>query len=308
MRWRHGRLNLSPILVAWLGIAVCLLVPKWSSAQGISGPTVGDSKVGYIDSAIPGNVFRLRYDTAYNFNRPSRAEFFYAQNAPAGPGLPLPERSVDYQDISAYGEIALLPSFSAFVDLPVRFLNPDINDNTAGFSDMNAGVKYALVDNESGVFTLQLRTYIPTGNSHRGLGTHHVSLEPAVLCYKPVGERGALEGELRYWVPVGGTDFAGDIVRYGIGYSHRLLDNGSWRVTPVAEFVGWTVLDGQQSTLLPTGFTATDSAAGDTILNLKVGARVGIFDRADLYAGWGRALTGERWYENIFRVEIRFLY
>ena len=38
-----------------------------------------DSSVGYIDTAIPGNVFRLRFDTAYNNNRPNRAEFFYAK-------------------------------------------------------------------------------------------------------------------------------------------------------------------------------------------------------------------------------------
>ena len=112
------------------------MAPQHSMAQGVSGPTVSDSKVGYIDNAIPGNMFRLRYDTAYNLNRPSRAEFFYAQNAPLGPGVPLPERSIDYQDASAYAEVALLPQFSVFLDLPTRFLNPEINANSAGLSDL----------------------------------------------------------------------------------------------------------------------------------------------------------------------------
>ena len=105
---------------------------------------VGDSNVGYIDSAIPANVFRLRFDAAYDNNRPSRAEFFYARGAPFGPGLPAPETSVDYQDISAYLEIALDQCTSVFGELPIRFINPDINDNTSGLGDSNVGFKRAL--------------------------------------------------------------------------------------------------------------------------------------------------------------------
>src|SRR5438874_12373343 len=54
--------------------------------QGEGGPTVSNSTVGYIDNAIPGNVVRFRYDSAYNNNSPSRGEFFYART---GRGLPL---------------------------------------------------------------------------------------------------------------------------------------------------------------------------------------------------------------------------
>ena len=59
-----------------------------SSGDSEGGPTVGDSRVGYIDNAIPGNIFRLRYDTAYNNRRPNRAEFFWPRGAPLGPGVP----------------------------------------------------------------------------------------------------------------------------------------------------------------------------------------------------------------------------
>ena len=34
---------------------------------------------GYIDSAVPRSNIRLRYDDAYNMNRPDRAEYFYPQ-------------------------------------------------------------------------------------------------------------------------------------------------------------------------------------------------------------------------------------
>ena len=38
--------------------AVLLFLPKAVFAQGTSNPTVRDSSVGYIDSALPGDQFR----------------------------------------------------------------------------------------------------------------------------------------------------------------------------------------------------------------------------------------------------------
>ena len=117
-----------------------------AQAQGTSGPTTSDSRVGYIDNAIPGTLFRLRYDDAFNDRRPTRAEFFYPKGAPQGPGLPEPESRVDFQDISAYLEYAPTERIAAFVELPVRFLNPEINAilidprTKARFANLNATV------------------------------------------------------------------------------------------------------------------------------------------------------------------------
>src|SRR5262249_49342513 len=207
-----------------------------------------------------------RYDAAYNSNRPNRAEFFYAKGFPGGPGVPLPETSVDYQDLSAYLEVAACERFSAFVELPVRFLNPEINRDTAGLADMYAGFKYAFWQSDCRMATFQLRTYTPTGAASQGLGTRHVSLEPALLVFLPFGERLTFEGELRYWIPIGGTDFAGDVIRYGVGLSYAVFQNCNWRVAPVAEFVGWTALGGKET--VPPGFV--EDAAGDTIVNVKL--------------------------------------
>src|SRR5207245_1236098 len=89
------------------------------------GLTVGESRVGYVDSAIPTNQFRLRFDAGYDFHRPNRAEFFYAKNAPiGGPGLPLVERSIDYQDFSAYIETKATDRLKSWFELPVRLINP----------------------------------------------------------------------------------------------------------------------------------------------------------------------------------------
>src|SRR5262249_26878775 len=252
----------------WPAAFVCVaigILPGVTRAQGTSGPSSSDSRVGYIDNAIPGTLFRLRYDDAFNDRRPSRAEFFYPRSAPLGPGLPKPEPRVDYQELSAYLEYAPSARFSGFVELPVRFLRPEVNADHTGFSDLNAGFKFAFVYDSDTVATFQFRVYTPTGDSHRGLGTDHVSLEPALLVYQRLADRLAAEAELRTWVPIGGTDFAGEIIRYGLGVHYELCKIGNVQFVPVAEVVGWTVLSGKTSVVAPSGVSFIEDAAGQTI-------------------------------------------
>jgi hypothetical protein len=289
-------------------LLLAALVGGLARAQGTSGPRVSDSSVGYIDPAIPGDIFRFRFDASYHDTRPTRAEFLYPKGAPSGPGLPEPEPRVDFQELSAYLEMAASERLSGFINVPVRFLNPEVNPNHAGFSDLDAGFKYAFFQCDSQVATFQFRTYAPTGDSRRGLGTHHVSLEPALLYYNRLSERLGLESELRTWVPIGGTDFAGEIIRYGVGLHYDLYRVSHMTFTPVAEFVGWTVLDGKESVVPPSGAAFVEDASGQTIVNAKLGLRVRLGSQADFYAGYGRALTGNRWYENTFRLEFRWFY
>src|SRR5207253_4092031 len=142
-------------------------VVGFADAQGTSGPRVSDSAVGYIDPAIPGNIFRFRFDAAYNDRRPTRAEFFYPKGGASGPGLPDPEPRVDYQELSAYLEIAASDRLSAFINVPVRFLNPELNADHTGFSDLDAGFKFAFLRDEDRVATFQFRTYASTGDAGR---------------------------------------------------------------------------------------------------------------------------------------------
>jgi hypothetical protein len=76
-------------------------------------------------------------------------------------------------------------------------------------------------------------------------------------------------------------------------------------VAPVVEAVGWTVLDGKK--LATEGPT---DAAGDTIVNLKMGVRVGLDPNNlhQIYAGYGKSLTGDHWYEEIARLQYRVFY
>jgi hypothetical protein len=293
----------------WMAaLLVAALAWSMANAQGTSGPGVSDSSVGYIDPAIPADVFRLRFDAANNDRRPTRAEFFYPKGGPSGPGLPEPQPRVNFEDLSAYLELAASDRFSGFLNLPVRFLQPALGADHAGFSDLDAGFKLAFLRDEDQVATFQFRTYAPTGDAHLGLGTHHVSLEPALLAYNRFTCRLALESEVRLWVPVGGTDFAGPIIRYGTGLHYDLYRTAFCTFTPVVELVGWTVLDGKESVVPPSGIPFVEDAAGQTILNAKLGLRVKFQDKADLYVGYGRPLTGDRWYENIVRVEFRLFY
>jgi hypothetical protein len=288
--------------VGLLGLAAPL------RAQGTGRPTVSDSRDGYIDDAIPGDQFRLRYDASYDFTRPTRAEFFYPQGGPNGRGLPLPESRVDFQDVTAYLELAAAERLSGFVEVPWRFLNPEVNPDHNGLSDVSAGFKYAVIDDSDLVATFQFRTYAPTGDARRGLGTDHVSLEPALLVWKPLAGGFGLESELRYWAPVGGTDFAGDIIRYGVGLHYDLPLQGRVRLSPVATVVGWTVLGGKESVVHPSGLSTVEDATGQTIVNVKLGARAQLGRCGDVYMGYGRPLTGDRWYANTFRLEWRLAF
>jgi hypothetical protein len=284
-----------------------LLLPTGAGAQGVGEPTVSDDKAGYIDNAIPGSLFRLRYDDSFDFTRGTRAEFFYAKSGPAGPGFPRPETRVDYQELLPYLEWAVIPQLSGFVELPERFIHPEVNPSAAGLSDMNIGFKYAFLYGPDLVATFQFRTYIPTGDARLGMGNNHVSLEPGLLFYKPLPSRLGLVGEFRPWIPVGGTDFAGDILRYGLGVQYALYGSDRVMLSPVIEMVGWTVLDGKVSEVYPDAVVVRD-AGGETIVNTKVGFRLTWKGFGDFYAGYGRPITGDRWYDQTFRLEFRMFF
>jgi hypothetical protein len=277
------------------------LAPESGLAFG--GQTVAVAP-GFIDDAAIHNLFRLRYDDAYNDNRPDRAEFFYPKTGlfPGGPGPKLGETRIDYQEVSGYLEWAVSKRFSGFIEVPARFLNAEQNRDASGFGDLNAGFKAALWNRPDQILTFQLRTYIPTGDGVRGLGTEHVSLEPALLGYLRLTDRLQVHGELRDWIPIGGTDFAGNIIRYGVGVSWNAYHKGYLWVAPITEFVGWTVLGGKEFDAVQNEVV---QAAGDTIVNAKFGVRVGWGGDSDIYVGYGRALTGDVWYKDILRVEYR---
>jgi hypothetical protein len=267
-------------------------------------PQVADSGVGYIDTALIGNRWRLRYDAAFDNVKPSRAEFFWPVGQPLGPG-PGPETSVDYQDASAYVEWSPHARFSVFGEAAYRFVDPELNASSDGIGDTNAGFRFALRQNACATTTFQFRGYIPSGDGSRGLGTDHYSLEPALLHYQQLAPFLSLELEVRDWFAIDGTDgFAGNVLRYGAGLSYQ-INRGAPPLRAVGELVGWTVLDGATAFSPAPGLAVIEDASGDTIINVKVGLRWQFNACYDLYAGYGQALTDETWYDHVARIELR---
>jgi hypothetical protein len=315
--WRFGVLAAAGLFglnaAAWAQESASGGGPPPGAAAAPSGGDEGfstrDSTVGYIDSAVIATQVRLRFDAGYHFPFPSRAEFFYPQPAPGGPGEPLDDGLNSYQELSAYVEVAMTPELSGFLEVPFRWLNPDENPNGYGFSDLSFGGKYAWYSDEMFLATAQLRATVPTGDVHRNLSNGHATLEPALLCDARGLEGWGVESELRLWTPIGGTDFAGPILRYGVGVHYDLCECVGWRVAPVVELVGWTVLGGKEQPLPVDGvIPPAHDAAGETIVNAKFGVRVGLGERTDVYVGYGRALTGNTWYRDMARLELRWAY
>lgn len=201
-----------------------------------------------------------------------------------------------------YLEYRTHDNLSLFAEFGGIALDPILNDNSAGLSDMNAGFKLRLLETSNSVATAQLRIYAPTGDVERGLGNGHASIEPALLFLHRLHPLWLASSEIRYWTATDGSVFAGDLMRYGVGLQY----DRCW-VSPVAEVVGWTVLNGRQSVLNSAGGTPmVEDASGDTIINAKLGGRIKLTSESDLYIGYGRALTGDHWYDDIIRAELRF--
>jgi hypothetical protein len=188
--------------------------------------------------------------------------------------------------------------------------------------DTIAGMKYAIYADQCRYLTAQFKVYAPTGDASRGLGTRHVSLEPGLLYLRRLGPRAYYQGELRYWIPVGGTNYAGNILRSGGGIGYNLIgsdfDAGSFnpyvsmggtRVTAVTEIVGWTVFNGRFTPGDEVGSPIRSEPVPDgfTVVNIKPGFR---FTKCmgSLYAGAGIAITGDRWYSDLFRLEYRRMF
>jgi hypothetical protein len=244
----------------------------------------------------------------------------YDPNA-AGPGPGIPT-TLNFQQLYLNAEYAPIRRFSVFAEVPFRWIQPQgfvttpFNfapfGNQGGISDVQAGFKFAVLASSDHYLTFQFRTYFPSGDSHKGLGTSHYSVEPSALYYQKITSNMALEAQLGGWHPIGGDagvpitgseGFAGDIFTYGIGPSYQLYRGERVRFTPVMELFGWRVLGGFQ-----TEKPGVSEVGGTNVVNLKIGARTSIGNHNSFYAGFGQALTHSLWYKHIVRLEYRYTF
>jgi hypothetical protein len=294
-----------------------------------SGVRRRPSMVGYIGDSTIGSELRIRFDAGFQLTAADRAEVFYAkcgcykglpasnpaydpEAAGPGPGI---AQSLDFRQLYLLGEYAVGDRASVYGELPIRWVLPQSFvpgsgsfPNSSGLSDVRGGVKLALASSEDHTVTVQLQADAPSGDSSKGLGTNHWSVTPTLLYFQRAGQRVAVESQLGYILPIGGSagiptsgseKFAGRVAMYGVGLSVDLASSGDVRVAPVLELVGWHVLSGFQ--------TATAGPAdGINIVNVKLGLRVSSGDHSSVYFGYGRALTDAVWYDDIVRAEYRF--
>lgn len=165
----------------------------------------------------------------------------------------------------------------------------------------------SMVSDGNSQLTLQALATAPTGDSLKGLGTNHWSIEPAVLYNAQLSEHVGLEAQFgtvfatngSKAVPTSSPDkFSGTVIYYGVGPSVDIYSNGRTRVAPVVELVGWRVVDGYST-------AEGGKISGINVVNLKIGGRVAV-GSSSLYVGYGKALTDATWYDELIRFEYRY--
>ena len=270
-----------------------------------------DSFTSQIAAAIPRNMLAFSFEAFYDLQQPTRAEYLFAKPSLTNDSaFRRAETRVDYQELNVYGEISCSPvadGLSFFFDVPCRFLNPEVNSNRTGPGNTLWGFKYRFLTTNDFIATFMLRVSEEWGSSDF-VDNNHWSVEPGLLAAWRVTDKILVEGEFRSWNPIGGSDFAGSFLRYGLGVSYgQRASEGFWYM-PVLETVGWSILSGKTMIASsPTSFVIED-ARGQTIINAYLGLRAGYGQYVDFYVGYGRCFTGDAWQRDSWRIEMRLIF
>jgi len=274
-------------------------------------PGIGRERVMYapfeIDITQTFGNFLLRADCVYNLTKPDRAEFFWAR---PGRGPLRPDSGVDFQDFHFRMENGN-ESFSLATDIPVRFLNPDINGNNGGIGDIQLVQKTVLMNGSRWQMTQILRTIFNSGNARKGLGTGHVAMEPGLLCRYKWNELTYLHSQFEIRFPLGGDPiYSGPAFTWGIGVSHVWYETDTVAFIPTLEFVNIWILDGQ---VTPFPFGVPVDVKGDGIFNLGPGLRTvwdtgGDLGVVELGVNGMFAVGSDGWYDALLRFDMRFVF
>jgi hypothetical protein len=276
----------------------------------------------FMDYARPQTLTRFRVDDGMNMQFPDRSEYFWAragltrgnQFMGTGPMVPKfhlrngkPLRGffdVDWDQISLYQEVAASRA-SFFVEIPYRSQRT-LGKHFAGFSDMNLGTKSMLLDCELLQITFQFRTYIPIGQTGKGLGNGHVSLEPSFLFSLHVAPETYVQAQITEWIPLSGDPaFAGAIFMH-----HASLNQVVWRFTPdvpliaMIEYSGWTFQDGAYTDPV----RGPIHSAGETYVTVGPSLRLSVCKRFDIGTAVAYPVSEHHWADPQVRTEFRLIY
>jgi hypothetical protein len=270
--------------------------PKWDLTQ---------SAAFFVDSARPQTRTRFGWDFGTNMILADRAEYFWARSGQLGPSpnpYPFIVPSIDYHELTMYTEVGK-GGFSFFTSLPYRSLYLDLAGHEAGFADMKIGTKSLVHDSRLLQVTFQMTTTIPSAASIKGLGTGHVSLEPALLMALRLTHRDLLQVQLAEWIPIGGdTDYAGALLRWGVSWNRRVwaMDE-STQMTANLEVFGWSFQDGAYTDPVLGPFQAANN---ESYVYLGPGCRLLLCNKWEVGFGGAFALTDRHFAESIVRSEV----
>lgn len=300
----------------------CSLWGKFLGLFGAGQPRSADQGIGYervasalfeMETTQPMNQYAFRVDAARDWRLADRAETLWARpGSLGGAGPAAVEPSVDYQDFRIVWELGG-PKFSTKTVIPIRVVDPTVNANTAGLSDMELVTKTVLLDGESWQITQLFRSRFNTGAAGKGLSTGHISLEPGFLTRYKWSELTYLHGELSFLFPIAGhPSHSGEIVRWGLGVSHLIYDSDSFAVMPTAEFVFMSILDGEKANPNFGGIPILP-VDGECISNVHLGVRL-VSDSSCDFGLWelgvstGIDMGSTGWYNGLLRIESRWVY
>lgn len=287
------------------GLYNCLCCPdpcyegKWSP--------LADSAF-FTESARPVTQTRFRWASANNFILPDRNEFFWARADGNGKG-PRPtapflgERRLRYNDLVmvAEGGTGLV---TVIAETTYRNMQPELAPHASGFADLVVGPKTLIFDCELLQIATMFKTYIPSGNFGKGLGTGHVSLEPSLLVGLKLSPTTYLQAQLSQWIPLGGDPaYSGGVLHY-----HASVNQEICRILPdvvligTGEFNGWSFQDGLYTDPV---LGAGQKSSGYTYASLGGGMRLLICDKVDLGFGALFSVSRQHFARELFHTEFR---
>lgn len=290
---------------------------RWFGCRPFRETGIGHERVVHapfeITTTQPMNNFRMRLDAAYGIEAPDRAEFLWAKIMGARNPFAVRERETHYQDmrfmLEAGGE-----AFSTQIDIPIRMLDPELNGNTAGMGDMSVTTKTVLVDGRDRWQITQIfRTTFNTGSPMHRTGSGNIKLEPGVACRLRLQDSTYAHSEVTYIIPTAGDPLhQGQILRYGLGFSHVYYETDTTAILPTLEFVGWSVLGGLRTTP-PGASPVVVDVDGEHILTIHPGVRF-VADTGSDLGLWefgvsgGVGVSDDKWYRGLLRADLRLSY
>jgi hypothetical protein len=267
----------------------------------------------FTDGPRPMTQLKLRYDHVWDYPFPDKAEYLWPRadgngkyvtpgglKVAPGPG----EAKVNYRDFYLINETAI-DRFGLSIAVPYRQMSPDLFNGASGLGDLIIGTKSLLLDCELVQFSFAFNTFVPTGNFTKGLGTGHVSLEPALLLALKVTPDLYFQSELAYRFPIGGDNaYEGPVFHYHLSLNWLLWHCGcDLKLIGTAELAGWEICGGAYTDPV---FPLLHARSIGDILSIGPGLRFVVCDKIDFGAAVLFDITHDSMGDQYLRAEFRW--